>query len=860
MRRAGERLGPYEILQLLGKGGMGEVYRARDTRLGREVALKTLSPERERDPTALARLRSEAAAVAALNHPHIVSVLDVGEEGPVFFLVMELAEGRTLRALLEQGPLPLRRALEIGEQMAEALAAAHARGIVHRDLKPENVMVTRDWQAKILDFGLAKLHRPLLAGSHDSTVGGLQHPYTEPGLVVGTAAYMSPEQVRGAPVDHRSDQFAFGVILHEMISGRRAFARPTPAETMAAILREQPDPAGVAESAAATPLKWVLERCLAKEPDDRYDSTRDLALELARIRPTLGGLESAGSATRAPGAWWRHRFWIPLAVAAGIILAAAIFWERRPGPPVFRQITFGRGTVWAGRYMADGAAVVYSAAWNGGAFRIYRKDPRARESALLPIPPPVSLLAISRASEMALATEVRTVMPGRLSGTLSLSETTGGGVRALVENVRGADYGPRGELAVVRCSGGRCALEYPLGRQLYETAGWITGPRVSPDGKRVAFIEHPVPLDDLGTIVVVDAAGKARALGGVWTSTSGVSWGPDGSEIWIAGCRSEGLRALYAVRPSGETRLLARVAGALSLMDVSPSGEALVSLDARRIGLVASARESLSERELTIFDSSILADLSDDGATILSTEIGQGGGQSYSVYLRRDDSPAVRLGDGLALALSPDGRNALALLPGVRPELVVYPTGTGPTLKIALGQSGVCRGASFFPDGKRIVAAVNEGGHCARLFVASFPGGALRPLGPECVFVAHLQGFPISGDGALIAAVGTDDRLEILSVADGKAQRFPDLPSGLVPVRWLADGHSLLVYRLDEVPARILRLALPGGQLTPYRELRLSDLDGVQGFPVVRFTPDGRHYAFSYARFLSDLYTVRGIE
>ena len=861
MRQRGERLGPYEILDLIGKGGMGEVYRCRDTRLGREVAVKTLPSGGAADAEARARLRAEAQAVAALNHPHIVAILDVGEEQGAQYVVLELVQGRTLRDLLAEGGLPVRRALELAQQMAEALAAAHERGIVHRDLKPENVVVTPEGHVKILDFGLARARQPLAGSAEEATVGGLPRALTEAGLALGTVGYMSPEQVRGAPADHRSDQFALGAILYEMISGERAFARATAADSLAATLKESPAMPSALSGEAASPLRWLLDRCLAKDAAQRYHSTRDLALDLARMREALGSRDGSQVVAPRVSATLGRRHWLYASIVAGGVLVGVFLWGRRVPQPVFQQITFGHGTAWAGRYAADGETLTYAAAWDGGPFRLYRKDPHVQESLLLPIPPSASILATSRANEMALATEVRGVLPGRLLGTLSVSATTGGAAREVLGGVRGADYAPNGEMAVVQCRSGRCLLDYPLGTRLYETEGWLTGPRVSPDGEQVALIEHPMPLDDMGSVVLVDRAGHSRVLGGAWTSTNGLAWGPGGSEIWLAGSRRNVLCALQAVSLSGATRPLAHVPGGLALLDVSPRGEALIARETRRIGLVASRPEDGGTRDLSVFDSSVLADLSDDGRAILSTEIGEGGGSSYSVYLRRDpSSAAVRLGDGLALALSPDGGYALALIPGARSELIAYPTHAGTALHITQPSAGDWRGATFFPDGRRLVVARREASHGLRLFVQDFPGGIPRPLGSERVLLSHLQGFPISPDGKWIAAIGLDERLTLYSAEDGRVEQLPFLPPGCVPIRWLNDGRSLLVYRMDQQPLRVLKVDVSAGQVRAFLEIRVQDADGLQGFPSVRFTPDGRGYAYSYARFLDDLYVVKGID
>jgi serine/threonine protein kinase/tetratricopeptide (TPR) repeat protein len=281
----GSRLGPYEILAPLGAGGMGEVYHARDTRLGREVAVKVLPAGLAADPDRVRRFADEARAASALNHPSILTIHDVGEADvpagvrPVFYMVSELLEGESLRARLASGPLPPRKAIEYAVEIARGLAAAHEKGIVHRDLKPENLFLTRDGRSKILDFGLAKLARAeRREGSQAETAAG-----TEPGVVLGTAGYMSPEQVRGLAADTRSDIFALGAVLYEMLTGQRAFRRDSPVETMNAILKEDPPPLGATLRDAPAGLERVVRRCLEKRPEERFQLARDLAFALEAV-------------------------------------------------------------------------------------------------------------------------------------------------------------------------------------------------------------------------------------------------------------------------------------------------------------------------------------------------------------------------------------------------------------------------------------------------------------------------------------------------------------------------------------------------------------------------------------------------
>src|ERR1700730_8544855 len=341
----GSRLGPYEVLAPLGAGGMGEVYRAKDARLGRDVALKVLPTEVAKDADRRSRFEQEARAASALAHPNIIAVYDVGESESSVWIAMELIEGRTVRELLASGPLPARRTLEIGTQVAEGLAAAHAAGIVHRDLKPENLILSKDGYVKILDFGLAKLAERGLAQEDGPTVSA-GAPGTEPGTVMGTVGYMSPEQAAGQPVDFRSDQFSFGSILYEMATGQRAFQRKTGVETLAAILREEPKAIAELNPAAPAPLRWTIERCLAKEPDERYASTKDLARDLKSVRDHLS--ETSSSTLAAAPVRLRRRWLVPTAMALvlGAVLGAAVLRKfGRPAPasqPVFRQVAFRR--------------------------------------------------------------------------------------------------------------------------------------------------------------------------------------------------------------------------------------------------------------------------------------------------------------------------------------------------------------------------------------------------------------------------------------------------------------------------------------------------------------------------------------
>src|SRR5437588_9432762 len=286
MLAAGTKLGRYEIRSKLGEGGMGEVYRARDEKLNRDVAIKVLPATLSQDGDRLRRFEQEAQAAGALNHPNILAVYDVGTHDGAPYIVSELLEGEELREQLSDGSLPQRKALDYAQQIAQGLAAAHERGITHRDLKPENLFVTTDGRVKILDFGLAKLSEPPAVAGGLNSEAATRRPLTDPGTVMGTVGYMSPEQVRGHEADHRSDIFSFGSILYEMLAGQRAFRCETMAETMTAILKEDPPELSDTNSKVNPQLEKIVRRCLEKKPERRFHSASDLAFAIESIAGT----------------------------------------------------------------------------------------------------------------------------------------------------------------------------------------------------------------------------------------------------------------------------------------------------------------------------------------------------------------------------------------------------------------------------------------------------------------------------------------------------------------------------------------------------------------------------------------------
>ena len=383
--KPGARLGPYEALAPLGAGGMGEVYRARDERLGREVAIKVLPADSSADPDRLRRFEQEARAAGALNHPNLVAVFDTGQHEGNPYVVFELLDGVTLRQRGGPRAFAARKAVDYAVQIAHGLAAAHEKGIVHRDLKPENLFVTKDGRVKILDFGLAKL-RPALDPHAPREEGATVSTATGAGVVLGTVGYMSPEQVRGDSADHRSDIFALGTVLYEMLSGRRPFSGETNTEVMTAILRE--DPPELANRDAPAGLERVVRRCLEKRPEERFQSARDIGFALEAV----SGVSSPALAASAGQAAQRRR--TVLTAGAAVIVAGALgvgyYWVVQhgtaPPPPSFKQLTFRRGVIHTARFAPDGHTIVYGAAWEGKPTRVFATRVEGPESSPLDVP------------------------------------------------------------------------------------------------------------------------------------------------------------------------------------------------------------------------------------------------------------------------------------------------------------------------------------------------------------------------------------------------------------------------------------------------------------------------------------------
>jgi Serine/threonine protein kinase len=853
----------YRIVSKIGEGGMGVVYRARDTRLRRDVAIKVLPARLSKNKDRLNRFGQEARAAGSLNHPNILVIHHIGtyQGGP--YIVSELLEGDTLRQRMDGVALPQRKAIDYALQIARGLAAAHEKGIVHRDIKPDNIFITGDGRVKILDFGLAKLTATSVR--EQSATEASTQVNTEPGAVVGTMGYMSPEQLNGEPVDHRSDIFSFGAILYEMLSGKKAFRRNSLAETLSAILQEDPPALSETNKTISPTLECFVRHCLEKKPAERFHSACDLAFGIESISGISGASKPEMSVLPTPV---RSFFWpillgvtvlvLGVGIAAGLF-AGKSFWKT--APPSYQRLTFSRGTTWNARFAPDGQTVLYSARWNGNPLNVLTTRAGNNESRSLNLEK-TDLLAVSSANELAVLRNARYQHHFISRGTLARLSTDGGTPRDLLEDVQEADWSPDGtKLAVVHWVNGRNRLEYPVGKVLYEAAGFISHPRVSPKGDLVAFMDHQEDADNRGWVAVVDLTGKKTVLSGEWGSEEGLAWSPAGDEVWFTANKTGEPDALYAVTLSGKERLVLRTPSRLMLHDISHDGHVLMTRYNLETTIIGQPPGEPKARDLSWLDLGFLLDLSADGKTILIGYAGDGAGMNYAVYARKTDgSPAVRLGDGAGGKLSPDGKWALTvhLTP---PQLVMLPTGAGEARFLERGPiEQYVYPATWFPDGKQVVFLGRESGHDWHYYLQSIDGGPPRPITPEGTTAPGFRGVLISPDGRWVIASDAQHQLSFYPVDGGAPRPIQHLESDDEIIGWSSDRRSLYLAQSREMPIRVYRFDPTTGRREQLKEIMPADLAAIHSTKVIVMTPDGNGYAYSVLRKLSDLYLVEGLK
>lgn len=849
----GQQIGHYRVLEKIGAGAMGEVFRARDERLGRDVAIKLIRPASSSNPDHLRRFEQEARAAAALNHPNILSIYDVGSEGTTPYIVSELLEGKTLRQKLAAGPLPVKDALVYSVQIAQGLTAAHERHIVHRDLKPENLFLTQDGRVKILDFGVAKL-QPI---AEDGRAVESLTTVTKHGTVIGTVAYMSPEQLRGKTVDHRSDIFSFGAILYEMVSGSRAFRGETEVDTMTAVLREEPAASTLEDASIPPAFQDIIRHCLEKEPDNRFQSAKDLGFALQSV--------SGSTSTRflLPFAHTRMSKLLPWAIVAVLAVATAVLATvqlmRAPtAAPSYRRLTFEAGTVYSARFSRDGQSIIYSAAWNGKPVQLFSTVGNSLLSQPLNLTD-ATLLGISRTNELAIV--VGGTHSGQLetlNGVLARAPVAGGAPREILPEVRWADWDPAGKLAVVHSVEGHSRLEYPVGTILYQSGGWISNIRFSPQGDKIAFMDHPALWDNRGIVAVTDLGGHVRRISREWDSERGLAWRPDGKEVWFTAVDKGTKLNLMAADLNGKLRTVLDLPIAVRLEDIAEDGRALISLDSKRLAMAYTMVGNRQDTDLSYHDLNAPRDISSDGQYVLFGDSSESAGPGYAVMLRKvDDSPPIRLGEGSAGGLSPDGQWALSTSTTSANQVTLLPIGPGQPRTINVeGIDHVHNGwGRFLADGQSFTLNGDNSGHAPRCYVVSVASGHANAVTPEGVACG-----PSSPDSRAVIGAAPDRSFAIYPIAGGPPRTIPHVPANFNPAQWSSDGSSLYGYHWGEYPSKIYKLEIVNGKETVIDELNPGVPAGIVIVAPIVASRDGKHFAYSYNQTLSTLYLVSGLD
>lgn len=798
---------------------MGEVYRARDTSIRRDVAIKVLPRALAGDSDRIRRFEQEALAAGMLNHPNLTIVFEAGTWEDTPFIVTELLEGFSLRDHLRV-KLPFKKAIDYGAQLATGLAAAHAKGIVHRDLKPENVFVLTDGRIKILDFGLAKLQEPNPDLNDEDTQ---QRGLTNPGMVVGTAGYMSPEQVRAGQVDHRSDIFSLGVILYEMLSGNQPFRRTSSIETMNAVLHDE-----LPVSDDLNPgLARIIHHALEKQPGDRFQAAKDMAFALETL--------STSSERRA---------------------VVSVAQEKERSLPSYRRITFRRGFIMSARFAPDGS-VVYGAAWEDNPLELFSSFQTGPESRPLGMRE-ADVLSVSASGEMAISLGRRYIGVGfATTGTLARVPLGGGAPRRVCEDVQEAQWTADGKnFLIIRRVDGWYRIESPIGNVIYKTPQWISRARYSPNEELIAFMLHPVWGDDAGLVVVIDREGNEKVRGDFFFSSSGLAWTPDGQEVWFAGELTARGRDLMSLDLHGKLRAILPAPGRLTLHDISADGRVLLATEAARREAVVARVGEAQERNLSWFDWSRLSGLSRDGSFIVFEEQASAVQGVNTVFLRyTDGAPAIRMAEGRARGnpISPDGQ-WLAIVTGTPPQFQLLPVGAGDSRTIDCDLAEIT-GWQFYPDGKHLLILGNYEGSPKGLFRLDLDGDGKA----AAITSASLSGgFALSHDGRTIAA-GVDQKVMLVSTAGEPDRPMPGCKTGDIPIEWSDDNSGIFMLERSHSTVRIMRVDITSGERREWAVIRPGDPAGILDVMPVHITPDGQTYAYGYRRFLSDLFIATSL-
>lgn len=885
--RVGETIGPYEILSELGSGAMGIVYLAQDIRLGRKIALKLLPSQFTNDKDRLRRFQQEARAASALNHPNILTVHEVEQKAGLHYIATEFVDGVTLRQHMNERRMRLDEVLSVATQIASALQAAHAAGIAHRDIKPENIMIRADGYIKVLDFGLAKLTETEFAPAT---------PETNPGIVMGTPRYMSPEQARGLDVDRRTDIFSLGTVIYEMVTGKVPFEGQTTSDIIAAIIKDEPESMSLSVPELPSEFEAVVNKALAKDLNLRYQTIAEFSSALQRLKDEIQlnalartGLEpsrtlvmGSGSATTNRGlsstdpqaqqnteplpknTWTR---WIPV-VALGLLLVVGLSvissLNRRKTPTTAqviqspagdrrleRQLTNRDGFISASRFLPDGKGVIYSAGFEGHPVELFFTDVDGSESRSGGAES-AALKSVSRSGKIAVLLNFELNWADGYNGTLAVLPAGGGKPEPVMEAVDDAAFAPDDTLAIIRSGLGGQQLEYPAGKVLHKSSGWMSYPRFSPKGDKIAFFEHPLG-DFSGSIAVFDLASQTKTdISTGWRSLKGLAWNPKNNEIWFGGSRIGKKLSINAVSLTGQERLNLYEVGVLGarIDDISDDGKMLINLGSNHSTITVLAGNSAKEVE-SQFAWATSADLSADGKTLLYYDWGwesRDASEADSVYIRKvNSSERAQLGPGRALALSPDGNWALALQKTPQPQLVLLSTSGGAPKVLPNQGMKEYHYATFFPDGRQILftgVEAREGANI-RSFVQDINTGEVHPLTEEWTTALR-----VSPDGKTVITLQPDRIYYIQPLDGGEPTPIPGLESGDEPIQWSADGRAVYVIGAGEFATKIYRVNLTTGSRLQWKAIDPSHKAGLVGLEVnpggILITPDGKVSVYTY--------------
>jgi Tol biopolymer transport system component len=837
---------------------MGEVYRARDPRLGRDVAVKILPGGVAGDVDRLHRFEQEARAAAALSHPNILAVYDVGTHGGAPYIVSEVLEGATLRDLLNDGPIAPKKCAEYAVQVCQGLAAAHEKGIVHRDLKPENLFVTSDGRVKILDFGIAKLSEPAPVAADGGTLP-TRAAGTRPGVVMGTVGYMSPEQVRGEAADPRSDIFSFGAVLYELFASRRAFEGSTAVETMTAILREDPPEMPLEQRGLSPALDRIVRRCLEKSPAERFQSAKDVSFAL----DALSHVRSSRALPALAGTTGRRRRLVDLSAAiagTALVLGAAFGAYLRAHPPdvaQYRQVTFRRGEIVSAAFSPDGQSIVYTARWDASGPQVYLS--RVDSLGERPLGISGEVREVSANGDLLLLTNRRVLASFMAVWTLARVPIAGGSPRELLTDVGDADWSPDGsQIAVIRFDESRrkWRVEYPAGQSLYESDDWLSDLRVSPRGDRLAVVVHPpIGGDNRGKVAVLDLSGQLTTLSPEYASLAGLVWDLAGDEVFYTGSITGSRRALFAASAGGKVRTVANVPASLTIQDMSTTGEILLATESVKNGIRGRGPSDAEERELTWLDWPLLRDISTDGSLILFDEQGDGGGPAYKVFVRKTDgTPAVQIGEGYGMRLSWSARWALTRPVDSVSRYVIQPIGPGEPRTLDFG--GRSR-VVWFPDDRRLLVSTVQPSGALQVFVHDLETGQKEPLTPE-----GFTGLQVTPDGQSAFVTNSQGELMTWPVAGGEPQPVPWFQSSDVMVGLTRDGRAIFVATTrpeDQLPRKVYQVERSTGERRLWQTFGSADPSGGRQIGVPLVSADGQAYAYRYGERFSDLFVVDGL-